>query len=86
MQAIYVTAQRNLDLVSRDHGKLNSFCFHKRYVNVNWFEGQVRVKFPCWAIAQKAVNELRSGNANLWDTYTIAVTCFGILTLLNADP
>ena len=67
----YVTAQRNRDLASRDHGKLNSFKFHKVFVTVDWFEGEVRLKFPSWAIAQKAVNQLRAGDPTLWDTYAI---------------
>jgi hypothetical protein len=72
-QVTYVTAQRNRDLASQDHGKLNSnsFKFHKVFVTVDWFEGEVRLKFPSWAIAQKAVNQLRAGDATLWDTYVI---------------
>jgi hypothetical protein len=72
-QVIYVTAQRNRDLASQNHGKLNSnsFKFHKAFVNVDWFEGEVRLKFPSWAIAQKAVNQLRAGDATLWDTYVV---------------
>ena len=71
IMSIYVTAQRNRDLCSQDHGKLNSnsFKFHKAFVAVQWFEGEVCVKFPSWAIAQKAVNQLRVGDATLWDTY-----------------
>jgi hypothetical protein len=42
----YVTAQRNRDLASRNHGKLNGFKFHKVFVTVDWFEGEVRLKFP----------------------------------------
>jgi len=72
-QVTYVTAQRNRDLASQNHGKLNSnsFKFHKAFVNVDWFEGEVRLKFPSWAIAQKAVNQLRAGDATLWDIYVV---------------
>ena len=72
-QVTYVTAQRNRDLASQNHGKLNSnsFKFHKVFVTVDWFEGEVRLKFPSWAIAQRAVNQLRAGDATLWDTYVI---------------
>jgi hypothetical protein len=70
-QVTYVTAQRNRDLASRNHGKLNGFKFHKVFVTVDWFEGEVRLKFPSWAIAQRAVNQLRAGDATLWDTYVI---------------
>ena len=69
--SIYVTAQRNRNLYSQNHGKLNSnsFKFHRAFVAVQWFEGEVRLKFPSWAIAQRAVNQLRAGDATLWDTY-----------------
>jgi hypothetical protein len=67
--SIYVTAQRNRNLVSLNHGKLNSFEFHKTFVAVDWFDGEVRLRFPSWAIAQKAVNQLRAGDTTLWDTY-----------------
>ena len=70
-QVTYVTAQRNRDLASRNHGKLNGFKFHKVFVTVDWFEGEVRLKFPSCAIAQRAVNQLRAGDATLWDTYVI---------------
>ena len=70
-QVTYVTAQRNRNLASQNHGKLNSFTFHRVFVSVNWFEGEVRLKFPSWAIAQRAVNQLRAGDATLWYTYVI---------------
>lgn len=71
MQCI-VTATRNRDLSSSYYGTLAGFRFHRNDVAVDWFEGQVKVTFPCWAIAQQAVNQLRQGNATLWDSYCVA--------------
>jgi hypothetical protein len=64
---VFVTAQRNRDLSSSYHGTLGAFRFHKHRVDVDWFCGEVRVMFPSWSKAQKAVNQLRVGDGRLWD-------------------
>ena len=72
MSVTYVIAQRNRDMYCQNYGKLGAFKFQGgQRTSVNWFEGQVRVKFPSWAIAQKAVNQIRSGDSTIWDTYVI---------------
>jgi hypothetical protein len=61
---VYVTAQRQTDLYFPDFGKLYGFKFHKSRP-----QNFIKVKFPSWAIAQKAVNQIRSGDATLWNQY-----------------
>ena len=69
----FVTADRNRDLCSHYYGKLLGFRFHRKEPGVDWFAGQVRVRFPSWGIAQKAVSQLRAGDASLWDAYVWGV-------------
>jgi hypothetical protein len=64
-----VTARRCRDAADARHGKLypSSFRFHRKNINVDWHEGEVKVIFPSWSAAQAAVNSARKNDWSLWD-------------------
>lgn len=66
---VAVIATRGNDLFfPNEFGKLRNFRF-VRNADASYEAGEVKVRFPSWAIAQKAVSQLRKGDANLWNSY-----------------
>jgi hypothetical protein len=61
---VYVTAQRQNDLYFPNFGKLQNFKFHKCRPDC-----YLKVAFPSWGVAQKAVKMIRQGDATLWNQY-----------------
>lgn len=64
----FVTGRRVRDIGDSQYGKLQSFQFHnQRPAEIDWFCGEVCVRFTTWASAQKAVKAIRNGDNSLWD-------------------